>query len=53
MLKGHPSITDAAVVGVPDEASGELPKAYVVQSAPVTGDEIIAYVADRVAPYKR
>jgi acyl-CoA synthetase (AMP-forming)/AMP-acid ligase II len=53
LLRGHPAVTDAAVVGVPDERAGEVPKAFVVRAAPVTGDELMAYVAERVAPHKR
>jgi acyl-coenzyme A synthetase/AMP-(fatty) acid ligase len=29
-LLTHPSIVDAAVVGVPDDYSGELPMAFIV-----------------------
>ncbi|MEU5024068.1 AMP-binding protein [Streptomyces milbemycinicus] len=53
ILLGHPDVGDAVVVGVPDEAVGEIPKAYVVLSAPVPLDEVSAYVAERVAPYKK
>lgn len=30
LLHGHPSVADCAVVGVPDEYSGEVPQAWVV-----------------------
>lgn len=53
VLVSHPSVADAAVIGIPDEDAGELPKAYVVLKGEVTADELIAYVAERVAPYKK
>ena len=53
LLLGHPAITDAAVVPVEDAEAGEVPKGYVVTRASVTPEEIMAYVAERVAPYKR
>jgi acyl-coenzyme A synthetase/AMP-(fatty) acid ligase len=44
-----------AVVGVPDEVSGEIPKAFVVlkDDAIASEEEIIQFVKDRVAAYKR
>lgn len=53
ILLGHPNVADAVVVGVPDEIAGEIPVAYVVLSADVPLDDVSAYVAERVAPYKK
>ncbi|KAL9952223.1 hypothetical protein ACROYT_G039444 [Oculina patagonica] len=53
LLITHPNIDDVAVIGVPDLKAGELPKAFVVRRGEVTPDEIIKFVAGRVAPYKR
>jgi acyl-CoA synthetase (AMP-forming)/AMP-acid ligase II len=55
VVVGHPSVDDAAVVPSPDEEGGEVPKAFVVlkTDASATPDELMAYVAERVAPYKR
>lgn len=53
ILTTHPKIADAAVVGVPDEEASEVPKAFVVAAGPVTAEEIMAFVAERVAPYKK
>jgi acyl-CoA synthetase (AMP-forming)/AMP-acid ligase II len=53
ILTTHPLIADAAVIGVPDEEASEVPKAFVVTTGPVSPEEILAYVAERVAPYKK
>jgi acyl-CoA synthetase (AMP-forming)/AMP-acid ligase II len=52
-LIAHPAVTDAAVVGRPDEEAGEVPVAYVVLRYAAAPEEIAGWVAERVAPYKR
>jgi long-chain acyl-CoA synthetase len=43
-----------AVVGKPAPVVGEIPKAFIVlkDSAKATEEEIMAFVKDKVAPYK-
>jgi acyl-CoA synthetase (AMP-forming)/AMP-acid ligase II len=53
VLVSHPAITDAAVVRVPDEEAGEVPKAFVAAKAELAAPEVMDYVAKRVAPYKQ
>lgn len=55
ILLGHPRVKDAAVIGVPDERSGELPVAFIVrqQGVEVTAEELVAFVAGQTSPAKR
>jgi acyl-CoA synthetase (AMP-forming)/AMP-acid ligase II len=53
LLLSHPNIADVAVIGVQDEEGEEVPKAFVVLKEPQDTDEIIEFVATRVAPHKK
>jgi acyl-CoA synthetase (AMP-forming)/AMP-acid ligase II len=53
LLVTHPAIADAAVIPSPDEEAGEIPKAFLVLKDQLETDEIMNWVAARVAPHKR
>jgi acyl-CoA synthetase (AMP-forming)/AMP-acid ligase II len=53
LLLSHPDVADAVVVPTPDEKVGEVPKALVVMRGAATPEELTAFVAARVAPYKK
>ncbi|ERL94409.1 hypothetical protein D910_11687, partial [Dendroctonus ponderosae] len=48
LLRDHPGVEDAAVIGIPDAISGELPKAYVTRKNEVNAQEIYNFVANLV-----
>ncbi len=53
-LVSHEAITDAAVVGLPDDEAGELPVAFVVAGdAAPTVEAIQAFLGDTLAHYKQ
>ncbi|KAJ2951628.1 hypothetical protein O0L34_g13786 [Tuta absoluta] len=55
VLREHPAVADAAVIGIPHSQTGEAPKAFVVlkKGQTVPEREIKDFVKERVAPYKR
>jgi acyl-CoA synthetase (AMP-forming)/AMP-acid ligase II len=47
-------VADVAVIPVPDEEAGELPKAYVVKASDdLTEDDVKGFVSERVSSYKQ
>lgn len=58
LLLGHPDVEDVAVLGTPDDYSGERPKAYVVLQSSKRGDPqvvgkgLIKYVQEKKVRHK-
>jgi fatty-acyl-CoA synthase len=50
----HPAVLEAAVIGIPDEKWGEVPKAFVTLKPGVTAsaDDIIAFCREKIAHFK-
>lgn len=55
LLLSNPKVKDCGVIGIPDEAAGELPFAFVVKQpgAEITENEIIQFVADNASKVKQ
>ncbi len=57
VLLSHPDVTECGVVGVPDDARGQIVKAFVILRDGVTGNEakvreLQDLVKQQIAPYK-
>lgn len=53
LLLTHPHVADCAVIPCPDEEAGEVPKAFVVLKGEASSQELMTFVAARVAPHKK
>jgi len=58
LLLTHPAVADAAVIRVPVDESGELPRAHVFikadeESQKTTDEDVSRFVEENVAAYKR
>jgi len=55
LLFQHPAVANCTVIGVPDPAVGEWPKAFVVRKPgqEVTEKDLMDFVNDQVVPYKK
>ncbi|CAG9862853.1 unnamed protein product [Phyllotreta striolata] len=55
IIRDHPLVDDAAVIGIPHPQHGEVPRAYVVpkKNSALDEENVQNHVADKVASYKR
>ena len=55
VLRRHPAVLDVAVIGIPDDAAGELPRAYIVQKpgSNASKKDIMEFMDSKVAVHKR
>ncbi|KAJ8687292.1 hypothetical protein QAD02_023086 [Eretmocerus hayati] len=54
LLRSHPNVEEAGVIGIPDERCGEIPRAFVVlkDKGKTTAEEIQDFVKGKVSEFK-
>jgi fatty-acyl-CoA synthase len=52
VLYGHPAVAECAVIGVPDAKWGEVGRAVVVLKADATEEDLLGFLAGKIANYK-
>lgn len=53
VLSKHPKILECAVIGIDDEKSGQVPKAFIVkQDETLSQDEVMIYLKQQLTSYK-
>lgn len=53
VLRLHPTVADAAVVGTPSPEWGEVVTAYIETHEELDVEDLISFAGERLAPYKR
>ena len=54
VIAGHPGVLECAVIGVPDEHSGEAVKVFVVRKDPnLTAEQLMDYCKQQFTGYKK
>ena len=55
LLLTHPAVSDCAVIGLPSDRFGEIPKGFIVpaEGATVDANEIVEWLGKRTASHKR
>lgn len=55
LLRCHPAVQEAAVIGVPHVFNGEVPKAFVIKKngQNASSEDIRNFIADKVASFKK
>jgi long-chain acyl-CoA synthetase len=54
VIAAHPGVLECAVIGVPDEHSGEAVKVFVVRRDPnLTADQLMEYCKEQLTGYKK
>jgi len=53
-LRRHPEVVDVAVIGIPDEKCGEIPRAYIVKKAEnLSASQIHQFLDGKIAKHKQ
>jgi long-chain acyl-CoA synthetase len=52
VLKEYPLISDAAVIGIPSEYYGQMPKAFIVAKEEIEKEKIIDFCKEHLADYQ-
>merc|ERR1719219_117755 len=53
VLRGLDGVADVAVIGIPDQRSGQVPRAYIVREEGLTEEQVSAYMAEQVSAHKQ
>src|SRR3569833_3886101 len=53
VIASHPGVLETAVIGLPDEKSGEVVKAFIVKKDPeLTAEDVIKFCHEQLTNYK-